>query len=436
MPPENRMNPIDRLLNHAAGARLAVEGMIGIGRERLGSGIAFNPMRADLRVDPYPYYRELREKSPIHRAHAADGWVLSRYDDILAVLSDRSFSSDERHMRRFPRFKARRLRAGLPDPYETGTASMLRVDPPDHTRLRGLVSKAFTPRQVEAMRPRISGLIDELLEKKRAGDPLQLVREFAAPLPVIVIAEMLGVPASDRERFHAWSEEAIRTLGGGKLEDQLRSWAAMEEMRDYFVEKIEEVRRAPRGDLLSELAAAEEAGDRLTNQELFTTLVLLLVAGNETTTKLIGNSVVALLGHPEEAERLRKRPERIPEAIDELLRFDSPVQLTSRMVVEDRRFLGVDMRRGQQVVLLLGAGNRDPSRFPDPDRLDVGREDVRHLSFSHGLHYCLGAQLARLEAALALDALLVRYPDLRLEADVVWGDNPVLRGPREVPLSL
>ncbi|MCP5056439.1 MAG: cytochrome P450 [bacterium] len=425
-----------RLEDRFLSLRSATFGIVGLTRERVESGIAFNPMRSDLRVNPYPFYRELREKSPVHRAYAADGWVLSRYDDVVAVLSDRSFSSDERHMRRYPIITRRRLLAGLPDMYEAGISSMLRLDPPDHTRLRGLVSKAFTPRKIEAMRPRISELIDELLAKHRPGGRLQLVRDFAAPLPVIVIAEMLGVPSSDRERFHHWSDEAIRTLGGQSLEDQRRAWQAMQEMRDYFAEKIVERRHEERGDLLAELVAAEEAGDRLSDQELFTTLVLLLVAGNETTTKLISNAMVALLRNPEQLEILRKEPDRIPGAIEELLRFDSPVQLTSRMVTGDRRFAGVDMKRGDQIVLLLGAANRDPDRFPEPDRLDVQREDTRHLAFSHGLHFCLGAQLARLEASMAIDALLTRYTHLSLEGEVAWGDNPVLRGPLEVPLGV
>lgn len=425
-----------RLLIQAAQIRDAARAVVGFSRERLESGLVFNPTRPDLRVDPYPYYRQLRDKNPIHRSYAANGWVLSRYDDVLEVLSDKSFSSDERHMAGYPRMLRKRLRAGLPDMYEGGMSSMLRLDPPDHTRLRSLVSKAFTPRQVERMRPRILSLLDELLGGYKPGNKLDLIREFAAPLPVIVIAEMLGVPSSDRDRFHAWSEEAVRTLGGSTLEDQRRSWEAMSEMGEYFEEQIEERRRNPCGDLLSDLAAAEEEGDRLTNEELFTTLVLLLVAGNETTTKLIGNSVLALLGHPEEAEALRKNPERIPGAIDELLRFDSPVQMTSRMVTEDREFRGHKLRKGQQMILLLGAANRDPARFEAPDSLQVDRDAARHLSFSHGLHFCLGAGLARLEGALAIEALLLRFPEMRIAGNVKWGDNTVLRGPLEVPLTL
>jgi cytochrome P450 len=396
-------------------ALFGAEALLKLAAERLETGIAFNPLRRELRIDPYPFYRRLREKDPFHRSRPADGWVLSRYADILAVLGDRSFSADERNLRRYPRLRARNLRAGLEDPYEVDQASMLRLDPPDHTRLRNLVSKAFTPRAVERMRPVIEKYVEELLGALEGRRTIELIRDFAAPLPVCVIAEMLGVPVEDRERFRHWSDEAVRTLGDGTLDDRRRAVAAMND---------------------SGLVAAEEAGDRLSKNELFTTCVLLLVAGNETTTKLIGNGVLALLRNPDQLEILRSEPERIPSAVEELLRYDSPVQLTSRMVAEDRELCGRRLRRGQQLVLLLAAGNRDPAQFEDPDRLDVTRSDVRHLSFSHGLHFCLGAGLARLEGALALEALVSRYRDLRQAGEVEWGDNTVLRGPRSLPLAL
>ena len=403
--------------------------------ERVETGIAFNPLRRELRADPHPFYRRLREKDPFHRSRPADGWVLTRHADILAVLGDRTFSADERHQRRYPRLRARMARAGLPDPYETDRASMLRLDPPDHTRLRNLVSKAFTPRAVERMRPVVEKYVGELLGRLEGRREMELIGDFAAPIPVSVIAEMLGVPVTDRERFRHWSDEAVRTIGDGTLEDRRRAEAALEELGQYIEAIAEERRREPREDLISALVQAEEAGDRLSRNELFTTCVLLLVAGNETTTKLIGNSVLALLGSPDQLELLRREPERMPAAVEELLRYDGPVQLTSRMVTEDRELRGHRLRRGQQLVLVLAAGNRDPEQFEDPDRLDVTRRDVRHLAFSHGLHFCLGAQLARLEATLALEALVTRFPGLRLAGPIEWGDNTVLRGPRALPLA-
>jgi pimeloyl-[acyl-carrier protein] synthase len=415
----------------------AVEMAARAAGEWLATGAVFNPMKKELRVDPYPFYRWLREKDPIHRSYPASGWVLTRYDDIAALLGDRAFSADERNWRRYARENARNVRAGLPDVYESGIMSMLRTDPPDHTRLRTLVSKAFTPRAIERMRPRIEAVVDELLDGLGRNGEIELMREFASPLPVAIIAEMLGVAVEDRQRFRHWSNEAVRLLGDGTRDDRRRAVMALDEMRTWLEGEREERRRQPRDDVLSGLVAAEACGDRLTTAELFATCVLLLVAGNETTTNLIGNGVIALLQHPQQLDILRREPARIPQAIEELLRYDSPVQLTSRIALEDRVLDGHRLRRGQQIVLLLGAGNRDPARFSDPDRLDVQREDVRPLSFGHGIHHCLGAQLARLEAAVAFERLLPRFPDLRRgEGEIVWGDNTVLRGPRVLPLAV
>ncbi len=405
--------------------------------ERFETGIVFNPTRAEMRVDPHPFYRALRERDPFHRSRPADGWILTRYADVLAVLADRSFSSDERHLRRWDRFMRRRRLAGLPDPYEGERVTMLRSDPPDHTRLRNLVNKAFTARRVESMRPRIEAVVDELLTPLSRASQCELVKDFAAPLPVVVIAEMLGVPSRDRERFRIWSDEIVRTLGDSTLEDERAAEAAMNELREYLGKVAAERRTEPRDDLISALVAAEEAGDRLTENELFGTLVLLLVAGNETTTKLICNSVAALLRHPEQLQLLREEPKRVAGAMEELLRYDGPVQLTSRVVLEDRELCGHRLSRGQQLVLILAAGNRDPEQFANPDRLDVTRDSVRHLAFGHGGHFCLGAQLARLEAGLALEALITRLPRLRHASEPIeWGSNTVLRGPRRMPLAL
>jgi len=424
-----------RLRERLDTAVFGIEMLAKMAVERLETGVVFNPMRKELRVDPHPFYRRLREKDPFHRSRPADGWVLTRYDDVLAVLGDRSFSADERNQRRWPRLRARMERAGLPDPYETDRASMLRLDPPDHTRLRNLVSKAFTPRAVERMRPVVEKYVGELLGRLEGRREMELIADFAAPIPVSVIAEMLGVPVADRERFRHWSDEAVRTLGDGTLDDRRRAEAALEELGEYIEAIAEARRREPREDLISALVQAEEAGDHLSRNELFTTCVLLLVAGNETTTKLIGNSVVALLRNPDQLELLRREPERMPAAVEELLRYDGPVQLTSRMVTEDRELRGHRLRRGQQLVLVLAAANRDPEQFADPDRLDVTRGEVRHLALSHGLHFCLGAQLARLEATLSLEPLVTRFPGLRFAGPVEWGDNTVLRGPRALPLA-
>jgi len=424
-----------RLVEHLDSALFAADTLLRVARERFETGIVFNPLREDLRVDPYPFYAELRERDPVHRSYAASGWVLSRYADILGVLADRRFSSDERNWKRSARMRARRRRAGVLDLYDDQLISMLRIDPPDHTRLRTLVSKAFTPRAVERMRPRIEALVGELLDGLQGRCEIELVGDFASPLPVSIIAEMLGIPVADRGRFRHLSNEAIRLLGDGSNEDRRRGSKGFTELAHYLEAEVDARRRAPRDDLLSGMVAAEEAGDRLSTQELFATCVLLLIAGNETTTNLIGNGTLALLRHPDQLDRLRREPKRIPSALEELLRYDSPVQLTSRIVLEDGELCGRPLRCGEQLVLLLGAGNRDPERFPDPDRLDVAREDVHPLSFGHGIHYCLGAQLARLEAQIAFEGLLERFPDLRLgAAPIAWGDNTVLRGPTSLAL--
>ena len=416
---------------------LAIEMGAKLAFERVETGLVFNPARKDLRADPHPYYRELRERDPIHRSRAADGWVLSRYRDVAAVLGDRRYSADERNLRRWAAMMRRREHAGLPDPYAEERASMLRLDAPDHTRLRSLVGKAFTPRAIERMRERIAGLVGELLGRFSPGEPMELIADFASPLPVTIIAEMLGVPAEDHARFRHWSDEAIRTLGEGGIEDHRRAEAAMVELGEYLMAVADERRRAPREDLLTGLVQAEEQGDHLRDGELATLCVLLLVAGNETTTKLVANSTVALLRNPGQLDLLRREPKRIAGAVDELLRYDGPVQLTSRMVLEDGELEGRPLRRGQQLVLMLAAANRDPEQFAAPDRLDVTRENVRHLAFGQGAHFCLGAQLARLETTLALEGLLARFPGLAFgDAPIVWGDNTVLRGPTRLPLVL
>lgn len=412
------------------------EVLVRAAHEKLESGITFLPIRKELRADPHPYYRALRERDPVHKSRLAGGWVLSRHEDVLGVLRDPSWSSDERNWSRFATYRARDGRAGLPDPYEAHSASMLRLDPPDHTRLRALVSKAFTARAVEAMRPRIELLVDELLGKVEARGRMELVADFAAPLPVIVIAELIGVPPADHAEFHRLSNEAVKLLGDGPLEDKRRGTVGMQALREYFARIVADRRVEPRDDLVSAMVAAEEAGDRLSQGELLSTLVLLLVAGNETTTKLIGNSLLALLAHPNELERLRAEPALMPQAVEELLRYDGPVQLTSRLAREDREIAGRAVRKGEQVVLLLAAANRDPEAFPDPDRLDLGRRDVRHLAFSQGTHFCLGAQLARLEASLALGALVTRFAELRVVKPAVrWSSNTVLRGPESLHVA-
>ncbi len=402
--------------------------------ERLETGVAYNPFSRRYFIDPYPMYKRLREKDPIHKTRYGS-WVLTRYRDVMDVFRKAPGSVDNRNHPRYERNRRRMIKAGA-IPGQEPTRSLLGLDPPEHTRLRTLVNKAFTPRAIQALEPRIEKIVADILDGVVHRSGMDVIEELAYPLPVTVIAEMIGVPSEDREQFKRWSNEVVRAIGTASIADIRRSRAAGEALRNYFAE-IAELRRAdPRDDLLSRLLEAEEAGDRLTLDEVFATCSLLLVAGNETTTNLIGNGLLALLRHPGEMRRLRDDPSLMQKAVEELLRYDSPVQATVRIVLEDFEIEGHPVQKGQQVVLCLGAANRDPEKFPDPDRLDVTRDGPQHLSFGHGVHFCLGANLARLEARVALTGLLQRLPELKLASDEPeWGDNAILRGLRSLPVA-
>ena len=380
--------------------------------ERLESGVSYDLASRTVMADPYILYEKLRLKDPIHRMRLIDAWVLTEYEDAERVLLDhKRFSSGEN------RFDY--------TPYRT----MLDLDPPDHTRLRSLVSKAFAPRAVAELAPRIHQIIDELLGAVAGRDRIDLIRDFAFPLPIIVIAEMLGIPAEDRERFKTWSDDVALSIEPVLTEEQIdRVHRSTAEVFDYFEEIIGQRRRAPQDDLLSALLAAEEEGDRLTHEELLSTLLLLLVAGNETTRNLIGNGMLALLRHPDQLQRLRNRPDFMDSAIDELLRYDSPVQFNIRVVRVDTEYKGRRFRAGQRVIALIGAANRDPKIFPNPNVLDIARKDKSHISFGRGIHYCLGAPLALLEARIAFASLLSRCKSIRLLAEPGPRYQVVLRG--------
>jgi hypothetical protein len=403
--------------------------------ERLRTGAALDPLAPDYASDPHPQYARLRERDPVHRSYLAGGWVLSRFRDVEAVLRDPRFSADDRSWSRFERIRRRNEKAGV-WPKDGFEPTLLRLDPPDHTRLRRLVTKAFTPRAIAALEPRIEKLVAELLDAAPSGGELDVMRQLADPLPVTVIAELLGVPREDLARFKHWSDEVVRSIGVATLDDLRRARRASDELVAYLEAIAEARRREPREDLLSALLRAEEAGDQLGRKEVFSICLLLLVAGNETTTNLIGNGVLALLRHPAQHALLREDPSLLPNAVEEMLRFDGPVQLTSRFPLEDVEWeAGRVFRKGQQVLLSIAAANRDPEANPHPERFDVTRGEVRHLAFGHGAHFCLGAALARLEVRHAIGALVRRFPRLRLAREgLAWGDNTILRGPRSLPV--
>jgi cytochrome P450 len=318
---------------------------------------------------------------------------------------------------------------------------MLVVDPPDHTRLRGLVSKAFTPRMVERMSAQAQAIVDAALDEAARRGGLELVEDLAYPLPVTVIARLLGVPEEDWPRFREWSRVLAASLDpvAAAMQDEARqaeSAAADRAIQDYLADIVARRRGAPGDDLISALIAVEERGDVLGERELVVMLVLLLIAGHETTVNLIGNGILALLRNPAQLALLRSRPELLTVAVEELLRWDSPVQLTGRVVGETCELGGRTLRRGEFVLTLLGAANRDPAQFADPDRLDLTRDPNQHFSFGRGIHFCLGAPLARLEGRLAIGSLVRRFPDLRLDGEPVRSETITLRGLRRLPLTV
>ena len=396
----------------------------------------FNPWLEETRRDPVPGYHRLREREPIRRNRWQGTWVLSRYEDVSAVLRDPRFSTDRTRLLPFRMMRSASRRH--PDFVSLLDRNLLMLDADEHRRVRSLVSKAFTPRRVEALRPRIEAIVDELLDAAAARGEMELVHDLAHPLPVVVIAELLGVPLEDRERFRIWSSEVVEILDLMSGRDGLRpAWRGAEGLAGYFRGLLAERRRAPKDDLLSAMIAAEEDGRALAEADLLALCALLLAAGHETTTNLIGNAVLALLRNPGERKRLQQDPSLMSGAIEEFLRFDSPVQVTDRVITEDLEFRGHRFRRGQLAICLLGAANHDPARFPDPDRLDVTRADRGHLAFGLGPHACLGAPLARLEAELALGGLLRRFPDFSGPSEPPGRRaSVVLRGPTALSLTL
>ena len=380
--------------------------------------------------DPYPLFHRLRTEDPVHWEADLEFWALTRYADALYALREDSLLSSAIH--------------DSPRPGGVGLSSarwFVFLDPPRHTRLRALVHSAFTPQVVEGLRARIQAIVDELLDRAAEAGRLDLIADLGFPLPAIVIAELLGVPAEDRAQFRAWSADLAAAGGLVRMaadgaERLSRARAGGAALNAYFRDIIRERRRAPRDDLVSRLTGVQSAEGTLSEEELVDTCALLLFAGHETTTNLIGNGMLALLRHPDELSRLRADPSLIGSAVEELLRYDSPVQIRVRVARETIEIGGRRIAKGQRVLVLVGAANRDPARFPDPDRLDIARPDNRHLAFGHGIHFCTGAPLARLEGAIAIRRLLRRFPRLELTTDqLAWRETLTLRALNALPVS-
>lgn len=396
--------------------------------------VAFNPFSAEFVRNPYPDFHRLRESEPIHMSMIG-AWVVSRYEDIDTILRDRRFgkSNDERMIRRYgekvfenPVFEAMRH-------------WMLVQDPPDHTRLRGLVAQAFTARKVESWRPRIESLVDELIDRVADKGEMEFITEFAYPLPINIICDILGIAEEDRGSFARLGGVSGRIIDPTPMsEDELREanegWV---EVEAFFRELIAKRREAPGDDVITFMIEAEEEGERLSEMELITNIWLLFGAGHETTVNLLGNGMLALLQRPEQWQNLKDNPGLVKQAVEEMLRFDSSVQITGRVALEDIEIGGVTISKGEPVICLLGAGNRDPEKFENPDDFDVTREGVRPHSFGGGIHMCLGAMLARMEAEIAIKQLAARLPNLQLAKpdEQSWRTTFTLRGLTELPMK-
>jgi len=393
----------------------------------------------ETKLDPISFYARLREQGSLIRLTnfpgTGDGWVVTAYDDALAVLKD-------------PRFIKDRQKVSPPEDEQSSSQvnrlfslrrDMLITDPPDHTRLRHLVSKAFTPRVIEQLRPRIQQITDELLDRVEHQGQMDLIADFAAPLPITVISELLGIPKEDRQPFRVWTQMLINVSGGTRPDELTMRLSTLEEFFHYIRTLLDEKRKNPGNDLISGLVQAEESGDVLNEIELVSTIFLLIVAGHETTVNLIGNGILALLQHPEQMQLLQSDPALLASAIEELLRYTAPVSLASpRWANEDVPLGDKVIRKGEVVFVALIAADTDPHQFQAPEVLDITRQENQHLAFGKGIHYCLGAPLARLEGRIAFGTLLRRLPHLRLTCSpeqLTWTQSLILRGLTSLPVT-
>ncbi len=392
-----------------------------------------------VKANPYPIYATLRAADPVSRQHGVEGdfmlWYVTRYAEAEIVLRDHkrfvknylNTLTEEERAQRGPLSRLSQILDG----------HMLNLDGEAHQRQRTLVTKAFTVRMVNQMQDRVQGIADELLDEVIANGQMDLIDEYAFPLPIIVIAEMLGVPAADRHRFRAWSDAFVtpsRTPEEWSVAEKL-----LLEFIDYLDQIFTERRRNPQNDLITALIQAEEAGDQLSQEEIYAMVVLLIVAGHETTVNLIGNGTLALLRNPEQLALLRDHPEQMAEAVEELLRYDGPVErATLRFAAVDTALGGKSIKRGEAIGVVLASVNHDETHFHAAEQLDLARPDNRHMAFGYGVHYCIGAPLARMEGRIALSTLLRRLPELRLAAPVEelqWRFNPILRGMQHLPVA-
>lgn len=397
----------------------------------------FDPRNPAFRADPYPTYNALRDNNPV-LVSAMGVFVLSRHGDCVSVLHDPRTSNDQRNS---ALFQAYLKTTGAPDPFDGREPSFLFLDPPDHTRLRGLVSHAFTPRRVRDLTPLIEEFVANLIDEKLAEGSMEVVEDLAYPLPVRVICELLGVPHSDESVFKDWAHDLARALDPDFMipdDVRKRQEVGFESLRNYFEQLIVERTKNPGDDMLSALIESEQAGDKLSHEELLSTLGLLLIAGFETTVNLIGNSVLQLGRHPDQYAKLVADPSLARNTIEEVLRFDPPVQITGRISMTDLEVDGHTISKGNQAICVIGAANRDPAEFgPSAQDFDITRANAaNHVSFGAGIHFCVGAPLARLESTIAIRTLAEKVPAFELaDGEPVYKENFVLRGLQSLPIT-
>ncbi len=396
----------------------------------------FSPLAPEFQANPYPVYDMLRANMPIFHWEDWGMWFLTRYEDCAFVLRDSRFGHEILNFMTRDELGWGEPPANQKPLNDVMHGWMLLRDPPTHTRLRGLVHKAFTPRVIERLRDRIQAITNQLIDAALARGSMDVIEDLAFPLPITVIAELLGVPPSDMNEIHRWSRALAFTL---ELTTDPAVYDAgainAAEFADYLRDMANQRRRAPQDDLLSGLLAAEAEGDKLTEDELIATCILLLLAGHETTVNLIGNGLNALLTHPDQWAQLKANPALSRTAVEECLRFDSPVQMTSRTVLADVEYNGVTFKRGQQVATMFGAANHDPAKFTDPATFDITRDPNPHMAFGNGIHFCLGAPLARLEGQIAFETLARRLPEVQLAGDPVRRNTYILRGFKSMPVK-
>jgi cytochrome P450 len=384
-------------------------------------------------ANPYPLFRRLRSEDPVHWDAFLHTWVVTRYVDVLEVLHN--FSAQRTHTPE--KLEAMGL-AQISPIAQLMVKQMLFMDPPGHTRLRSLASHAFSPARVAVLRTHIREIVNRLLDTVQAKGQMDIIADLGDPLPAIVTAEMLGVPLEDRHQLKAWSTNFAEMLGNFQHnpEHAARMLRTVQDMTAYFHDRIRELKNIPRDGLVHSLMTAEIDGDRLTEEEVVATSIVTMVGGLETTTNLIGNGVLTLLRNPGEIERMQEDQSLIPSAVEEMLRYESPSQHTGRLAPEDVEWEGKVIRKGQAVMAVMAAANRDPERFPDPDRFDVARTDNRHLAFGYAAHFCFGAALARVEGQEAFEAMVRRLPGLELQpGPLVWRNNLGLRGLTALPVK-